>query len=65
MILKDVAKALVDYCDKVDIEKEIKDAVYMNNKYDDVKYTEEEMDKEIREFYKSLKDKATEMAKND
>lgn len=65
MILKDVAKALVDYCDKVDIEKEIKDAVYMNNKYDVVKYTEEEIGKEIREFYKSLKDKATEMAKND
>lgn len=65
MILKDVAKALVDYCDNVNIEKEIKDAVYMNNKYDDVKYTEEEIGKEIREFYKSLKDKATEMAKND
>lgn len=65
MILKDVATALIDYCDKVDIEKEVKDAVYINNKYDDVKYTEEEIDKEIREFFKTLKDKATEMAKND
>ena len=65
MILKDVVTALVDYCDKVDIEKEVKDAVYYNNKFGDVKFTEEEISKDIREFFKSLKDKATEIAKND